>query len=122
MMLSAKSPIHPQYLRTRQTVAGLAVAVLLISQTVCHGSPMTDKCDPTTVFSSTLSERAVLCLSHQGSVVHPTKCRPDTGNALPDTLSGRTEAVRGAGTAGSVALHLACSSRKLLLLKSHLLI
>ena len=118
----AKFPIPPQHLRTLQTVAGIVVALLLISQMAGHGSPMTDKSDPTRVFSVTLSDRAVLCLSQQGSVVHPTKCRPDTGNPLPDILSGRSEAVRSAGDAGSVALHLAFSSRKLLLLKSHLLI
>ena len=122
MAPQAKSPIPPQHLRTLQTVAGIVVALLLISQMAGHGSPMTDKSDPTRVFSSSLPDRAVLCLSQQGGVVYPTKCRPDTGNALPKTLLGRTEAVRSAGTTGGVALHLACSSRKLLLLKSHLLI
>jgi hypothetical protein len=119
---SVKHPLYQQWQRTLRTVAELAVAVLFLSQAVCHGCPMTDKSDPTTVFSTTLSDRAVLCLSPQGSVAQPTKCRPDTGAALPAAFADRTESVHGPDSTRCAALHLACSSRKLLLLKSHLLI
>jgi hypothetical protein len=122
MKLAPKPLLSPQSRRVLQTVAGVVIAVLFISQTASHGCPLTDKFDPATVFSSALSARAVLCLTHQGGAFHPTKCRPDAVGTLTGLVAARVEALHKAVTAPHMALHLACSSRELLLLKSHLLI
>ena len=112
-------PVHGRMLRT---VAAVLIAGLFISQAACHGCPVADKTDPATVFSTALADRAVTSMPHQGNAGHPTKCRPDTPGALPGAVAARSEAACGAISVPCAALHLACSSRELLLLKSHLLI